>query len=268
MVCCVLSRCHAGFLTSSLPRLPCICDAWGFDMRRGHSLLFCVALMWHNVLRCSSSSPFKRCAHEWFVLRCVVRCAAPIAAAVSPVYRRSAAPHTPRLSPPPLSITSPLSVSMSASLAALPPPTDEHYLEYQVLTCCGSKDFELTHCVAPAAGQNGIVFAARCLRKGLPRPQKLFALKLIFNFGLSTAATRNTFENEFNVLSRLPPHTNITRFWTQFVDEVRARCFFGFLLACLLCMACCGRCRLHCADAWFEVADPRCCAGALAKVCA
>ncbi len=88
----------------------------------------------------------------------------------------------------------------------------------QVLTCCGSKDFELTRCVA--AGQNGIVFAARCLRKGMPKPSKLFALKLIFNFGLSTAATRNTFENEFNVLSRLPPHNNITRFWTQFVDEV------------------------------------------------
>ena len=89
----------------------------------------------------------------------------------------------------------------------------------QVLTCCGSKDFELTRCVA--AGQNGIVFAARCLRKGMPKPNKLFALKLVFNFGLSTAATRNTFENEFNVLSRLPPHNNITRFWTQFVDEVR-----------------------------------------------
>lgn len=89
----------------------------------------------------------------------------------------------------------------------------------QVLTCCGSKDFELTRCVA--SGQNGIVFAARCLRRGMPRPQKLFALKLVFNFGLSTAATRNTFENEFNVLSRLPPHANITRFWTQFVDEVR-----------------------------------------------
>jgi hypothetical protein len=88
----------------------------------------------------------------------------------------------------------------------------------QVLTCCGSKDFELTRCVA--AGQNGIVFAARCLRKGMPKPNKLFALKLVFNFGLSTAATRNTFENEFNVLSRLPPHNNITRFWTQFVDEV------------------------------------------------
>ena len=95
-------------------------------------------------------------------------------------------------------------------------------LRGQVLTCCGSKDFELTRCVA--AGQNGIVFAARCLRKGMPKPGKLFALKLVFNFGLSTAATRNTFENEFNVLSRLPPHNNISRFWTQFVDEVGLAC--------------------------------------------
>ncbi len=103
--------------------------------------------------------------------------------------------------------------------APLPPPCPlPHVVAVQVLTCCGSKDFELTRCVA--AGQNGIVFAARCLRKGMPKPNKLFALKLVFNFGLSTAATRNTFENEFNVLSRLPPHNNITRFWTQFVDEV------------------------------------------------
>ena len=43
---------------------------------------------------------------------------------------------------------------------------------------------------------------------------------MCFNYGLTTAAARNTFENEFNVLSRLPPHPNLTRFYAQFVDEI------------------------------------------------
>jgi hypothetical protein len=138
--------------------------------------------------------------------------AAPIA---SPPRVRRISSFSP-MSPPPL-------IEVPASIVSA---TDPNFVEYQVLSCCGSKDFELARCVA--AGQNGIVFAARCLRKGLPRPMKLFAVKLVFNFGLSTAATRNTFENEFNVLSRLPPHSNITRFWTQFVDEVGQACFRCF----------------------------------------
>lgn len=132
----------------------------------------------------------------------------------SPSWRRHVPSSIP-MSPPDMCST-PLNLTTSPLVSSA--AVDVHFLEYQVLTCCGSKDFELTRCVA--AGQNGIVFAARCLRKGMPKPNKLFALKLVFNFGLSTAATRNTFENEFNVLSRLPPHNNITRFWTQFVDEI------------------------------------------------
>jgi len=47
-----------------------------------------------------------------------------------------------------------------------------------------------------------------------------YALKVVYNFGVATNAMRNSFENEFRVLSQLPPHPHVTRFWAQFTDEV------------------------------------------------
>ena len=71
-------------------------------------------------------------------------------------------------------------------------------------------------------GQNGAVIRAICQRdilKGL-----VFALKAIFNMGLSTAhsAAFDQYENEFRLLAVLPEHENVMTFYAQFTEPVPA----------------------------------------------
>ncbi len=73
-----------------------------------------------------------------------------------------------------------------------------------------------------AMGQNGAVIRAICQRdilKGL-----VFALKAIFNMGLSTAhsAAFDQYENEFRLLAVLPEHENVMAFYGQFTEPVPA----------------------------------------------
>lgn len=92
-------------------------------------------------------------------------------------------------------------------------------VELQVLSTASAADFVID--VVVGGGQNGIVFATKCTRPGLPRPQKTYATKLVFNFGITTkTGTANTFENEYYVLSVLPPHPNVMRFWGTFWDKI------------------------------------------------
>ena len=92
-------------------------------------------------------------------------------------------------------------------------------VELQVLSTASAADFVID--VVVGGGQNGIVFATKCTRPGLPRPQKTYATKLVFNFGITTkTGTTNTFENEYYVLSVLPPHANVMRFWGTFWDKI------------------------------------------------
>jgi hypothetical protein len=94
-------------------------------------------------------------------------------------------------------------------------PALSEVVEMQVLACANASDFRVARVVG--GGQNGIVFAVHCTRAGLPYPHKLYALKMVYNFGASPDAK---FDNEYNALSQLPPHSNLNRFWTQFRDEV------------------------------------------------
>ena len=91
-------------------------------------------------------------------------------------------------------------------------------LDIQILGCASAGDFEILKPVS--GGQNGFIFKAVCKRSGLSHPDKPYALKVVYNFGVATNAMRNSFENEFRVLSQLPPHQHATRFWAQFTDEV------------------------------------------------
>mmetsp|Transcript_5106 Transcript_5106/g.18382 ORF Transcript_5106/g.18382 Transcript_5106/m.18382 type:complete len:1165 (-) Transcript_5106:23-3517(-) len=107
----------------------------------------------------------------------------------------------------------------AASTAHLSAVTDPSaVLELQMLSCASVSDFVVD--VVVASGQNGIVFAAKCTLPGLPRPNKTYALKLVFNFGVTTRTGANEFENEYKVLSQIHPHVNLSRFWGTIWDKI------------------------------------------------
>ncbi len=69
-------------------------------------------------------------------------------------------------------------------------------------------------------GQNGAVIKGVCQRDILKG--RIFALKAIFNLGLSTAhsAAFDQYANEFNFLASLAAHPNVVEFYAQFVEPV------------------------------------------------
>ena len=92
-------------------------------------------------------------------------------------------------------------------------------LEQQLLTKSQAKDFTVSHLLG--TGQHSMVIAATCKRLGLPNPKKLYAIKLLFNFTHEyTSVLSNQYENEWLVLSRLLPHPNIIRYWSQFISSI------------------------------------------------
>ena len=49
-----------------------------------------------------------------------------------------------------------------------------------------------------------MVISAKCNRRGLPFPNKLYAVKILFNdTGLRTKDIRDAYENEWEILSRI-----------------------------------------------------------------
>ena len=91
--------------------------------------------------------------------------------------------------------------------------------ELDILNSCTAVDFEILQVIGK--GQNGLVVSATCSRDGLPDPSKLYAIKLLYNFTHEyTSVVRNAYENEWLILSRLLPHPNIVRFWSQFISII------------------------------------------------
>lgn len=91
--------------------------------------------------------------------------------------------------------------------------------ELSALSSSRAADFEIQQVLG--TGQNGLVVSAKCHRMGLPDKQKLYAVKLLFNFTHEyTSVVRNAYENEWLILSRLMPHENIVRFWSQFISPI------------------------------------------------
>jgi len=70
-------------------------------------------------------------------------------------------------------------------------------------------------------GQNGLAARVRCVAPGFPWPQRVFTLKVCFNFDQDTLAARGSYINEYLELSRLPPHSNVVCMVCEFFDEVR-----------------------------------------------
>jgi len=99
--------------------------------------------------------------------------------------------------------------------------------ELSALSSSKAADYDIERVLG--AGQNGLVVSARCARTGLPDRRKLYAVKLLFNFTHEyTSVVRNAYENEWLILSRLLPHDNIVRFWSQFISPIPES--FGGLL--------------------------------------
>jgi len=72
-------------------------------------------------------------------------------------------------------------------------------------------------------GQMGMVLRVKCTRAGHPFPNKDYALKVVFNFGATTySAVRNLYTAEYETVSSLPRHRNITPYWAQFRDSIPA----------------------------------------------
>lgn len=94
----------------------------------------------------------------------------------------------------------------------------EDAVDMQIVSAANAANFDLE---APVGGgTSGHVFSAKCTRPGLSVPEREYALKVVYSFGVSTRVARNTYENECDVLSALPRHQNVTRFWGQFLDEI------------------------------------------------
>ncbi|CAI8050751.1 Serine/threonine-protein kinase PINK1, mitochondrial [Geodia barretti] len=97
---------------------------------------------------------------------------------------------------------------------------DLEVLELTTLTSSSADDFAVLRPLG--YGASGMVVAATCNRPGVPTPDKLYAVKLLYNFSheYSSVVLNNSLENEWLVLSRLLPHPNIVRFWAQFVSPI------------------------------------------------
>jgi len=69
-------------------------------------------------------------------------------------------------------------------------------------------------------GQNGIVARVQCIEPGHSWPDNRYAMKVCFNFDLSTLEAQGAFVNEYRELVRLPSHHNIIRFLCEFFHEI------------------------------------------------
>ena len=91
--------------------------------------------------------------------------------------------------------------------------------EHRVLSSAVASDFVVQHLLG--VGQSGMVVAARCRCQGLPHPNKLYAVKLLFNFTHEySSVINNSYENEWLLLSRLLPQPHIIRLWAQFISPI------------------------------------------------
>ena len=88
----------------------------------------------------------------------------------------------------------------------------------------------------------GMVMRVKCTKPGHPRPDKDYALKVVFNFGAETySAVRNLYTAEFEAVSSIPRHRNITPYWAQFRDTVPASVRAAATAACHSCADATGR---------------------------
>ena len=92
-------------------------------------------------------------------------------------------------------------------------------LQQQKLNEATADDFIVVKLLG--VGKHGLVVKSSFKREGLLSNEKFYAIKLLFNFTHEyTSVISNKFENEWLILSRLLPHPNIVRYWSQFISTI------------------------------------------------
>ena len=97
-------------------------------------------------------------------------------------------------------------------------------VETNVLGMCRLPDFDVLE--ESGKGSNGMVYRVRCINPRQPHQlaAKEYALKLCFAYGtLQSSLVRERFQVEFRELAALPHHSNINRYYGQFMDVIDNR---------------------------------------------
>ena len=90
-------------------------------------------------------------------------------------------------------------------------------MEQELLKKAKADDFTVIELLG--VGKHGLVVKAKFKSKS--DVEKVYAVKLLFNFTHEySSVISNKFENEWLVLSRLLPHPNIIRYWSQFISPI------------------------------------------------
>jgi hypothetical protein len=93
-------------------------------------------------------------------------------------------------------------------------------LEMRMLYTTTIEDYEILGPIYDG-GEEGLVLRAQCKKKGLPYPDRVYAMKVLTNYFKSQTATeaRVQFQNEYEILCNLPPHPNIINMYAFFFDR-------------------------------------------------
>ena len=70
------------------------------------------------------------------------------------------------------------------------------------------------------SGDNGMAMDVRCIEPQHPQPTKRYALKVCFNFGLSSRRAQGAFVNEYREHSTITNHPHILQFMCEFFAEI------------------------------------------------
>ena len=70
------------------------------------------------------------------------------------------------------------------------------------------------------SGDNGMAMDVRCIEPQHPQPTKRYALKVCFNFGLSSRRAQGAFVNEYREHSTIANHPHIMQFMCEFFAEI------------------------------------------------
>lgn len=96
---------------------------------------------------------------------------------------------------------------------------DIELTETLLLAATTASDYEILEFLG--IGCNGAVVRVRYLKGDLPRPGRLFALKMILNIhGEGAGRLRKAANNDYAVLAKLPRHPGFVRALASFVDAV------------------------------------------------
>ena len=84
--------------------------------------------------------------------------------------------------------------------------------------CRSARSFEVS--MVLGSGDNGMAMDVRCIEPQHPQPTKRYALKVCFNFGLSSRGAQGAFVNEYREHSTITNHPHILQFMCEFFAEI------------------------------------------------